>query len=228
MASVSCGNSVLHVRASRVANPYRLRDKSQREKGEMDAIIKEFIAETRETLERLDCDLVELEKDPIAKEHLASIFRTIHSIKGATGFLGFSKLGAVAHVGEGLLSRLRDGVLIIHPQITSALLALVDYIRQILSNIEQTGVEGDTDCTALVEVLTRLQENKSTQPQNHGGDFQSNALDEDAKSNHDLGEETKLPQRFLPTKATPREHDSVLDRKDPSRGTSENSSVRVD
>src|SRR5579862_8121080 len=127
--------------------------------GDMDAIIKEFIAESRENLERLDCDLVELENNPAAREQLSSIFRTIHSIKGATGFLGFSKLGAVAHVVEALLSRLRDGALTINPQITSALLALSDYIRQVLSNIEQTGVEGDADSTALVVVLTRLQEN---------------------------------------------------------------------
>src|SRR5580700_10066185 len=141
--------------------------------GEMDAIIKEFIAETRENLGRLDRDLVELEKDPTAREQLASIFRAIHSIKGATGFLGFSKLGAVAHVGEGLLSRLRDGVLTINPQITSALLTLVDYIRQILSNIERTGGEGDADAGALMESLLRLQENESPQPQTNGRHSQS-------------------------------------------------------
>src|SRR5580700_4196431 len=143
--------------------------------GEMDAIIKEFIAETRENLGRLDRDLVQLEKEPTAKEQLASIFRTIHSIKGSTGFLGFTKLGTIAHVGEGLLSRLRDGVLIINPQITSALLALVDYVRQTLSNIEQTSVEGDTDCAPLVDVLARLQESRRIQPQGHSRDSRSAA-----------------------------------------------------
>jgi len=191
----------------------------------MDAIIKEFIAETRENLERLDCDLVELEKDPTAKERLASIFRTIHSIKGATGFLGFTELGAVAHVGEGLLSRLRDGVLIINPQITSALLALVDCVRQTLSNIEQTGVEGDTDCAALVEVLTSLQENKLPQPQRIGRSSRSAALDEDGKSIHGM---TELPSGVSITAATPTERDSSPDRKETSRGTSANGNVRVD
>jgi two-component system chemotaxis sensor kinase CheA len=124
---------------------------------EMDAIIKEFVVESNENLDRLDCELIELEKNPSARETLASIFRTIHSIKGATGFLGFSKLGAVAHAGESLLSRLRDGVLIINPEITSGLLALVDCSRKILSNIDTTGDEGNADYSKLIENLTDLQ-----------------------------------------------------------------------
>ena len=78
--------------------------------GEMDAIFAEFLIESRENLDRVECGLVELEKDPADSETLASVFRAIHSIKGATGFLGLSKLGVVAHAGESLLSRLRDRI----------------------------------------------------------------------------------------------------------------------
>src|ERR1700681_3627724 len=124
---------------------------------EMDAIVKEFVVESNENLDRLDRELIELEKNPSARETLASIFRTIHSIKGATGFLGFSKLGAVAHAGESLLSRLRDGVLVISPEITSGLLALVDCSRKMLSNIDTTGGEGNGDYSELIENLTLLQ-----------------------------------------------------------------------
>jgi two-component system, chemotaxis family, sensor kinase CheA len=124
---------------------------------EMDAIIKEFVVESNENLDRLDRELIELEKNPSARETLASIFRTIHSMKGATGFLGFSKLGAVAHAGESLLSRLRDGILVISPEITSGLLALVDCSRKILSNIDTTGGEGNGDYSELIENLTLLQ-----------------------------------------------------------------------
>lgn len=127
---------------------------------EMEAIIKEFIVETNENLDRFDRDLIELEKHPSAQDRLASIFRAIHSIKGATGFLKLLKLGAVAHAGEGLLSRLRDGTLVMTPEITNGLLALVDCIRQMLSRIEQTGTEGDVDYGELVRELTSLQENE--------------------------------------------------------------------
>jgi len=98
----------------------------------MDEIVKEFLVESYESLDRLDRDLVVLEKDPHAKETLGSIFRTIHTIKGSSGFLGYKKLEAVAHVGENLLSKLRSGVFTINPEIASALLAMVDAVRFML------------------------------------------------------------------------------------------------
>ena len=74
----------------------------------LDGVVKEFLVESHENLDQLDRDLVALEKDPENKEGLASIFRTIHTIKGTCGFFGFSKLEAVTHVGENLLGKLRD------------------------------------------------------------------------------------------------------------------------
>ncbi len=127
----------------------------------MDEITKEFLIESHENLDRLDRDLVSLEKEPKnAKYTLASIFRTIHTLKGTSGFLGFGKLEAVAHVGENLLSKLRDGVLAVNPEITSALLATVDAVRFMLGRIEETGDPGDRDYSGLVELLARLNEGK--------------------------------------------------------------------
>lgn len=77
---------------------------------ELDPIVREFLVESYENLDQLDRDLVTLEKDPGNHDRLASIFRTIHTIKGTCGFFGFSKLESVTHVGENLLSRLRDGI----------------------------------------------------------------------------------------------------------------------
>src|ERR1019366_1726561 len=110
---------------------------------DMDDIVKDFLVESNENLDQLDRDLVTLEKDPTARDVLASIFRTIHTIKGTSGFLAFSKLEAVAHVGESLLSLLRDGRLLLNAEITSALLSMVDAVRQMLVSIEGTGQEGD-------------------------------------------------------------------------------------
>lgn len=125
-----------------------------------DSVLKEFLIESRENLDQLDRDLVALEQDPRDPARLASIFRTIHTIKGTCGFLGLTRLEAVAHVGENLLSRLRDGLLLLDAEITTALLALVDRVREILANVEQTGAEGDGDDSALIATLTRLQEPK--------------------------------------------------------------------
>ena len=134
--------------------------------GDMDDIVKDFLVESNENLDQLDRDLVSLEKDPTARDILASIFRTIHTIKGTTGFLGFSRLESVAHAGENLLSSLRDGRLLLDSEITSALLAMVDAVRGMLVNIEATGQEGQGDYKALIETLTRLlkTEKKKTAP----------------------------------------------------------------
>jgi two-component system chemotaxis sensor kinase CheA len=99
-----------------------------------------------------------LEKNPDARDALASVFRTIHTIKGTCGFLGFDKLEAVAHVGENLLSRLRDRQLTLTPEITTALLSMVDAVRQMLSQIERAGQEGKRDDSVLIATLTRLQQ----------------------------------------------------------------------
>jgi two-component system chemotaxis sensor kinase CheA len=125
---------------------------------ELEAILKDFIVESGENLDQLERDLITLESHPTSKETLGSIFRAMHTIKGASGFMGLSRLGAVAHSGESLLSRLRDGVLVISPAIASALLALADCIRAMLVHVDHTGQESDVDCTALVERLAALQE----------------------------------------------------------------------
>jgi two-component system chemotaxis sensor kinase CheA len=124
-------------------------------------IVKEFLVESYEGLDRLDQDLITLEKTPGDRDTLGRIFRTIHTIKGTSGFLAFNQLEAVAHVGENLLARLRDGLLTLNPEITSALLAMVDAVRQMLGGIEATGKEGERNDQELIANLTRLLQTKA-------------------------------------------------------------------
>jgi two-component system, chemotaxis family, sensor kinase CheA len=124
----------------------------------MDELLGEFLVESFENLDQLDQDLVALEQDPRDLEVLKSIFRTIHTIKGTCGFLGFSKLESITHVGENLLSLLRDGVATVDADIATALLAMTDSVRQILGEIENTEAEGDGDYTQLVATLERLEQ----------------------------------------------------------------------
>jgi len=97
-------------------------------------------------------------KNPHDRDALGSVFRTIHTIKGTCGFLGFTKLEKVAHVGENLLTRLRDGQLTLNPELTTALLGMVDAVRQMLGSIDASGGEGERDDTKLIATLTRLQQ----------------------------------------------------------------------
>ena len=123
---------------------------------QLDEIIKEFLVESYESLEQLDADLLALEDVPDDRDRLASIFRTIHTIKGTAGFLAFPKLEHLAHVGENLLVPLRDGVLGLSNPIADALLHMVDAVRGILQEIESSGVEGQSDHSSLLEELERL------------------------------------------------------------------------
>jgi two-component system chemotaxis sensor kinase CheA len=120
------------------------------------AVLQEFVVEGRENLDQLERDLIALETNPSSGDTLASIFRTVHTIKGAAGFTKLSRLETLAHSGETVLSRLRDGALVIDPTVTSGLLALADCLRQMLDQVERTGHDGGVDCTDLVERLTRL------------------------------------------------------------------------
>jgi two-component system chemotaxis sensor kinase CheA len=119
-------------------------------------IIQDFLIESAENLNRLDRDLVGLEKNPEDKDALARVFRTIHTIKGTCGFFGFSRLEKVAYAGENLLTRLRDGQLALTPEITTALLSMVDAVRQMLKEIQSSGGDGEADYPELRERLSQF------------------------------------------------------------------------
>ena len=142
----------------------------------MDEIVKDFLIESNENLDRLDQELVKLESEPSSKELLASIFRTIHTIKGSCGFLGFSKLEKLAHAGESLLSRLRDGKLTLTEEVTSGLLAMVDGVRQMLAMIQKTERDGEEDYGTLIAHLGALLEPSATGTQlQEGAETQGSA-----------------------------------------------------
>ncbi len=119
----------------------------------MEDILREFLVESYENLDRLDQQFVLLEEDPGNKEVLASIFRTIHTIKGTSGFFGLGKLEKLTHTGENLLSQLRDGKKSLSPAITTDLLSLVDAVRGMLRHIESAETEGPADHADLVSRL---------------------------------------------------------------------------
>lgn len=130
----------------------------------MDDLTQEFLLESRENLDRLEQDLVTLEQEPASPKTLASIFRAIHTIKGTCGFFSFEKLEGIAHAAENLLSLLRTEKLAMTAEVTNALLATADLIREILASIEEHGHEGTADATAVVELLTHLQTGSAGTP----------------------------------------------------------------
>ncbi|MEU4213889.1 chemotaxis protein CheW [Actinoplanes sp. NPDC026623] len=113
-------------------------------------IVGEFLMESHENLDQIDRDLVALEQEPGSRDLISRIFRAIHTIKGTSGFLAFTRLETLAHAGESLLSRLRDGVQPVTPTTITTLLATIDGVRALLESIEQDGNEGEVDVDAII------------------------------------------------------------------------------
>ncbi|MDO8106100.1 chemotaxis protein CheW [Isoptericola sp. b441] len=120
---------------------------------DLDEIVHEFLVESHENLDQLDSDLVALESAPGSRELLGSVFRTIHTIKGTSGFLAFGKLESLTHVGENLLVELRDGKRSMDQPTTDVLLRMVDGVRELLREIERSGGEGSVDVAPTVRLL---------------------------------------------------------------------------
>ena len=119
-------------------------------------LLRDFLTESEENLDQLDRELVALEREPTDAPRLAAVFRCVHTIKGSAGFFGFVKLEALAHAGETLLARLRDGEIALDATMTSALLQLLDAKRRLLKLVATTGAEGSDDWTHLAAELARL------------------------------------------------------------------------
>src|SRR5581483_4091987 len=114
-----------------------------------------FLEESRENLEQLERDMVALESDPADADRLARVFRAMHTIKGTCGFLGFSRLEALSHAGEDLLSALRSGSIVLSADVTTTILQLADDISGTLRAIEATGTEGDDTYEQTVAAVRR-------------------------------------------------------------------------
>ena len=131
----------------------------------MDELTREFLIESQEGLDRMERCLTDLETRPQDAALLGEIFRSVHTIKGTTGFLGFKRLEKLAHAGENLLGLLRDGKLAADRAIITGLLQLLDGLRSILKSIESQASEGDGEDTSLIERLDELQApGKARQP----------------------------------------------------------------
>src|SRR6201996_9450922 len=122
----------------------------------IEEVIKEFLVESNEGLDTFDRDLVALEQDKSSRELLDNIFRAIHTIKGTGGVLGFEKLVSISHLGESVLSKMRDGILLLSPEIATVLLAMADALRQILNRISAEGQEGDAEFPELLARLSQV------------------------------------------------------------------------
>ncbi len=179
----------------------------------IDDVTKEFIIEALEGVEQLDQAFVALEQNPADTEILTRIFRGVHTVKGTSGCLGFPHLEHVAHAGENLLSRMRDGSIAVNELRISLLLKLVDAMRSMLAAIEATGSDQDhQDYASLTGALAAAAEIEAA-PRPSG--VAHGAADPWEPAGAELFDPPSLaapeaPLAPTPPNADPRQHDSRL------------------
>ena len=118
----------------------------------MDDLLREFLTETSESLDTVDNQLVRFEQEPNNAKILDNIFRLVHTIKGTCGFLGLPRLEALAHAGETLMGKFRDGMPVTADAV-SLILASIDRIKEILAGLEATEAEPSGDDQDLIVQL---------------------------------------------------------------------------
>jgi two-component system chemotaxis sensor kinase CheA len=123
----------------------------------MDDLLREFLTETSESLDTVDNQLVKFEQDPTDAKILDNIFRLVHTIKGTCGFLGLPRLEALAHAGETLMGKFRDGMPVKAEAVT-LILASIDRIKEILGGLEATEAEPEGNDHDLISRLEEMVE----------------------------------------------------------------------
>jgi two-component system chemotaxis sensor kinase CheA len=123
----------------------------------MDDLLREFLTETSESLDTVDNQLVRFEQDPNNAKILDNIFRLVHTIKGTCGFLGLPRLESLAHAGETLMGKFRDGTPVTAEAVT-LILSSIDRIKEILAGLEATEAEPEGNDQDLIVKLHHLAE----------------------------------------------------------------------
>lgn len=125
-------------------------------------LIADFIAEAKEHLETIEPNLLELEKTPDNLALLNDIFRPMHSLKGASGFLGLNKINHLAHKSENILDELRKGAMQVTSEIMDVILASTDALRQMIDNLESANVEGDVETESIISQIDSIMAGESS------------------------------------------------------------------
>ena len=110
-----------------------------------------FISESQELIEEIEPLLLALEGDPDNPSHLNSVFRLVHTVKGASGVLERPEITAFLHAFEDLLTRIKNGFKAT-PQAVTALLQAFDVLKTTIASLSQ-GKKAAFDFTAVLKLL---------------------------------------------------------------------------
>jgi two-component system chemotaxis sensor kinase CheA len=120
----------------------------------MEDLLQDFLVEAGDLLSDVDNKLVDLERAPDDKGLLNEIFRGFHTIKGGAGFLAATHLVELCHLTENLFDKLRNGELVIAPEVMDVILSATAGVRDMFGSLEQATQPPAAD-PALIDNLRR-------------------------------------------------------------------------
>lgn len=106
------------------------------------ALIPDFISECQELVEAAEESLLDLEEVPDDDELINNVFRSFHTIKGTSAFMGLSPVADFAHSVETLLDMVRDGHLRYDSACADITLNSIDIIKSYLKRLESLQAGG--------------------------------------------------------------------------------------
>lgn len=121
---------------------------------------EDFLVEAQEHFEQIEANFLALEEAPGDLDLLNAIFRSVHTIKGAAGFLGLQKVQSLAHVGENVLDDLRKSRMEISDRVMELLFETVDMLKVLVDDVRvqvrKQGTPEDPDPSDLIRALEAL------------------------------------------------------------------------
>ena len=115
-----------------------------------------FLDETKEHLQNLNTQILDLEQEPDNMDTINEIFRAAHSLKGMAGTMGFKRMQTLTHDMENVFSEVRNGAIKIQSDMIDTLFKCLDALEEYLANIQQTTDEGTNDNADLIAILNGI------------------------------------------------------------------------
>lgn len=125
---------------------------------EMQELFEGFLVESQELLDTISSDLMIMEENIDDLDLINQIFRSFHTIKGTSSFMGFDNITDITHEAEDILNKIRKSELSPNSEITDVLLQVHDTIRVMIDKIK---IDDDSD-TEVGELLSKLRELNSS------------------------------------------------------------------
>ena len=119
-----------------------------------------FLDETKEHLQNLNTQILNLESDAENMDTINEIFRAAHSLKGMAGTMGYKRMQTLTHDMENVFSEVRNGNIKVQPDMIDVLFQCLDALEEYTANIQSSADEGTNDNEALIKQLNEILENK--------------------------------------------------------------------